>query len=727
MANPEHVRRLKQGVDTWNQWRRENLDIRPDLRGQSFKGQYLAGADFSNADIRSANFAKAGLRGANFSGAQAGLQKRWAALLVLLSWGLAAVAGYLSTVAAYLVVLSGSDLLEERVAGWIALFFLAIFLFLIVRRGTNTIATAVAAAGAAASVFAFVFAIAIAIASAFTVAFVLAIAIAIASAFAVAFVLAIAIAIAIAGAIAGAIAVAIAVAFVLAIAVAVENTETVVVTVVVIAVVAVIVAGVSAYLSGRALRGDPRDAWIRSLAIAFAAMGGTCFREADLTGACFQRARLKSTDLRRARLRLTDWHQAKKLDRARLGGTILFNDKVRQLTVTHRGSGQSYKGLDLRGAHLAGADLSEADLSEADLSNATLEGACLERANLTKTQALGTRFHQATLTGACLEAWNIDSTTQLAGAVCDYVYLLNNQQERRPSSGNFAAGEFTKLFAEVLDTIDLIFRNGLDWRAFVTSFQQVQVENEDSELAIQSIENKGDGVVVVRVKVTSDADKAVDKERIHRNFNQCYEAELAALKSQYQAQLQTRDEQIVQYQRENANLWEVAKLMAAKPQPIHVETNMEANLEANMEATSMADSRSQADSSVDSAKYNLSGAKVSGFAPESHNSAVVAGENVTGNTVVGNQQNLSQPAQTLAEAAAEIQQLLRQLEASNPTATLAEQQSFVNLGISPTLKQRFAGALQAGWQEAVAQWVENKYAKVAIALLEGWQSNPPQS
>ena len=689
MANPEHVRRLKQGVDTWNQWRRENLDIRPDLRGQSFKGQYLAGADFSNADIRSANFAKAGLRGANFSGAQAGLQKRWAALLVLLSWGLAAVAGYLSTVAAYLVVLSGSDLLEERVAGWIALFFLAIFLFLIVRRGTNTIATAVAAAGAAASVFAFVFAIAIAIA--------------------------------------GAIAVAIAVAFVLAIAVAVENTETVVVTVVVIAVVAVIVAGVSAYLSGRALRGDPRDAWIRSLAIAFAAMGGTCFREADLTGACFQRARLKSTDLRRARLRLTDWHQAKKLDRARLGGTILFNDKVRQLTVTHRGSGQSYKGLDLRGAHLAGADLSEADLSEADLSNATLEGACLERANLTKTQALGTRFHQATLTGACLEAWNIDSTTQLAGAVCDYVYLLNNQQERRPSSGNFAAGEFTKLFAEVLDTIDLIFRNGLDWRAFVTSFQQVQVENEDSELAIQSIENKGDGVVVVRVKVTSDADKAVDKERIHRNFNQCYEAELAALKSQYQAQLQTRDEQIVQYQRENANLWEVAKLMAAKPQPIHVETNMEANLEANMEATSMADSRSQADSSVDSAKYNLSGAKVSGFAPESHNSAVVAGENVTGNTVVGNQQNLSQPAQTLAEAAAEIQQLLRQLEASNPTATLAEQQSFVNLGISPTLKQRFAGALQAGWQEAVAQWVENKYAKVAIALLEGWQSNPPQS
>lgn len=33
MANTEHLEKLKQGVDAWNQWRRDNPDIRPDLTG----------------------------------------------------------------------------------------------------------------------------------------------------------------------------------------------------------------------------------------------------------------------------------------------------------------------------------------------------------------------------------------------------------------------------------------------------------------------------------------------------------------------------------------------------------------------------------------------------------------------------------------------------------------------------------------------------------------------
>jgi len=31
LANNEHVALLEQGVEPWNAWRRENLDIRPDL------------------------------------------------------------------------------------------------------------------------------------------------------------------------------------------------------------------------------------------------------------------------------------------------------------------------------------------------------------------------------------------------------------------------------------------------------------------------------------------------------------------------------------------------------------------------------------------------------------------------------------------------------------------------------------------------------------------------
>jgi hypothetical protein len=35
---------------------------------------------------------------------------------------------------------------------------------------------------------------------------------------------------------------------------------------------------------------------------------------------------------------------------------------------------------------------------------------------------------------------------------------LHAKEERRPSSGNFATGEFTKLFQQSLETVDFIFR-----------------------------------------------------------------------------------------------------------------------------------------------------------------------------------------------------------------------------------------------------------------------------
>jgi hypothetical protein len=77
--------------------------------------------------------------------------------------------------------------------------------------------------------------------------------------------------------------------------------------------------------------------------------------------------------------------------------------------------------------------------------------------------------------------------------------------------------------------------------------------------------------------------------------------------------------------------------------------------------------------------------------------------------------------QTLAEAATEIQQLLKQLEQTNPSATQAEKIEHINDETTPKFKKRVVGALQATGEAAIDEFVlENKYLKVAKAAIKGW-------
>lgn len=334
---------------------------------------------------------------------------------------------------------------------------------------------------------------------------------------------------------------------------------------------------VSYLISCRSLQGDPREHLIFTVASWIVGWGGTQFNGADLTNADCSKATFKSAHFdHNTNLNFTRFHLSQKVNLALLGKTILSDFSVQDLLITLRGRGKDYSNKNLKGANLAGADLVGANFTEADLSQATLEGAELQQANLTKTQVLGTQFRQANLTGACLEAWNIDSTTQLDGALCDYVYLLKPPQERRPSSGIFQPGEFTKLFEEVLDTIDLIFQNGIDWKAFVKAFDKVRVDNDGTELTIQSIENKGDGVIVVRVDVPPNT----DKERIHGEFKHTYEEIRLQLEAQYKQQLNAKDREIEIYEQQSVQMWSVINRLAERP-PVSTIENILGNKVVN--------------------------------------------------------------------------------------------------------------------------------------------------
>ncbi|HEY9652680.1 MAG TPA: hypothetical protein V6C95_18640 [Coleofasciculaceae cyanobacterium] len=78
--------------------------------------------------------------------------------------------------------------------------------------------------------------------------------------------------------------------------------------------------------------------------------------------------------------------------------------------------------------------------------------------------------------------------------------------------------------------------------------------------------------------------------------------------------------------------------------------------------------------------------------------------------------------QTLAEAATEIQALLTQLQKTNPMATKSEQKAFVTSAIPLVRREQFLGALQAGWKEAIQEFLDNSFVNVGIATLEDWKA-----
>ena len=70
MVNKKHLQIIRQGVDAWNEWRRKNPELRPNLRGADLHEADLYEADLSEADLGKANLTQANLGGANLGFAE---------------------------------------------------------------------------------------------------------------------------------------------------------------------------------------------------------------------------------------------------------------------------------------------------------------------------------------------------------------------------------------------------------------------------------------------------------------------------------------------------------------------------------------------------------------------------------------------------------------------------------------------------------------------------------
>jgi hypothetical protein len=84
--------------------------------------------------------------------------------------------------------------------------------------------------------------------------------------------------------------------------------------------------------------------------------------------------------------------------------------------------------------------------------------------------------------------------------------------------------------------------------------------------------------------------------------------------------------------------------------------------------------------------------------------------------------------QNIADAAAEIQKLLQQLEKSYPIDTTTGKMTVATEAIKhiesdPKLFQKIFRALKAGGTEALAQFLNHPAASFVIGAMEDWQKN----
>ncbi len=358
------------------------------------------------------------------------------------------------------------------------------------------------------------------------------------------------------------------------------------------------------------------------------------------------------------------------------------------------GDRQNLRGVNLQGANLAdasfiGVDLSEANLQETDLSRAKLVQTQLDEADLTG----------ATLTGATIEDGGITSSTKLHGIRCQYVFMRletkdDPNRRRKPDNWEeeFEDGDFADFIKPIVDTLDLYHNQGVDPRALAISFKQLAENNPDAELEIVAMEKRGKDKFLLRAATAPDSDRSALSTEYFATYNQ--------IKALAEA--------------------EVQKLLAEKDSRISslenmVETALQRPSFYAQTYQNQGDTMSQAPKKY--TKNDFRGASFAG--------GFVDAETVYSQQIGGTINNYPpEQRQNLAEAAAEIQQLLQQLEQSYPNATEIEKQSALAVTLqqeikqNPTFKARLKNALKEGGVEALK--VLFAPIGIPIEMVRGW-------
>jgi len=299
-----------------------------------------------------------------------------------------------------------------------------------------------------------------------------------------------------------------------------------------------------------AIQGDKGFSLLWEMYVKFAAGGGTIFSGTDLTDANFSDASLKGakfesndSNIEKTFCKRTRWDNVRGFQYVSIEGHGYLNiPKVQQLVIKqqvglYKPDDRIFDGLDLESINLEGATLStpngqrRASFVGTNFANANLRGVDFKRANLINTNFCGTDLTGAKLTGAIIKSWQINGDTKLDDIECDFIFLSDSpdengiQQKVPHGAQKFQQGEFKSYIIDDMGTLQLFIPDDVNRQALaaaflelvryqgiaVANFQGIEKAGSNVKVKIQVPENTNQGIIEQEFARTSQSSATISK------------------------------------------------------------------------------------------------------------------------------------------------------------------------------------------------------------------------
>jgi hypothetical protein len=295
---------------------------------------------------------------------------------------------------------------------------------------------------------------------------------------------------------------------------------------------------------GHTLRAEGQTNVVIALGRAIVNLGGTSFRDLDLSHLNFSGLTLANVDLRAKKLYRTCFLNTTGWDATTVDHRYLDLDQPKvQALLSGQSTTKNFCRTSLRGAYLRG-DLQEFEFTEAILDGADLRGVNLRYAKFVRTLVTDVDFSQADLTGCCLKDWSFNRQTCFEGVICDYIYRDYDYENDKPTlryplERNFEPGEFEAIVRKLETSYELVFDQQLDPISLSFVFEKFRLEDESLGLELQGLEQRGEFWIV---KVGHR--EGVSRQQVVEQVNETYEDLRNLFEARYQLALEAKEGEI---------------------------------------------------------------------------------------------------------------------------------------------------------------------------------------